>query len=201
MGGDTNNRFSKLAAPSSKPSLRHLLKYVYSSFILVFDCAGPFSRCRDFVFLSCVPLFLKMESLYGITRHADRHPPTCLNGVYNFLRSHDAASVEVLPGYRRRYITDITELNRSRVLVPCEARVFKPGQGPRMSLGPGAWYGWAASLTGRASVLGSGPGGGYAPVTVTVFAKARTSCSNSPAREIHAGNAVTHPDREKRAMY
>lgn len=68
--------------------------------------------------------------------------------------------------------------------------MFSPGQGPRRSFGPGAWYGCAASYTNFEEVSFRGGGGGDAPGKEP-DSRMKTSISSldSPANDSYAGNA------------
>jgi hypothetical protein len=78
--------------------------------------------------------------------------------------------------------------------------VFSPGQGPRMSCGPGFLYGWLASFTSFTDVSEGGPGAGDAPGNGPAF---RMNKSNSSgfrlASEVYAGKAFAPKARDNKA--
>lgn len=81
---------------------------------------------------------------------------TFLYRIYNLSRGSDtvARKVLALPVFEMKQWKDSSEL-----LTPWDARVLRPGQGPRISFGAAGCQGWAASLTNFADVSLSGPGG------------------------------------------
>ena len=81
--------------------------------------------------------------------------------------------------------------NWNQTLTPWFARVFKPGHGPRISLGPGAMNGCWASATILAEESTRGPGGG-AGGRIARVGMILASCSfDRPARLACGQNART----------
>ena len=74
---------------------------------------------------------------------------------------------------------------------PWDARVFNPGQGPRISPGRKGFHGWSLSLTSFADVLFKGPGGGSAWRTWSPEIIRSRSSIERPASDPYAGKPVT----------
>ena len=86
--------------------------------------------------------------------------------------------------------TDRQELERSECeLTPWDARVLRPGHGPRISPFRSGFQGWSASLTSLVPLNLSGPGGVGGRTWGRRATSSSSSLSDKPASEPYDGDA------------